>query len=86
MLLASLLDTNSELVNAFKTYDDMLEQSALHAAKNASTQENVPFSQLQETEAPSAQQPQQQQITTSSSHEGEGSAAPLLEERTVVCS
>jgi hypothetical protein len=36
-----LLDTNSELVNTFKAYDDMLEQSALQNAKSASTNIDV---------------------------------------------
>lgn len=74
---ASLLDTNSELVNAFKTYDDMLEQSALHTATSASANDNAPVPQLQET-APAQQQ------TTTSTREGEGLSAPFLEERTAV--
>lgn len=36
-----MLDTNSELVNTFKAYDDMLEQSALQNAKSASTNNDV---------------------------------------------
>ncbi|KAM3582229.1 hypothetical protein VKS41_005660 [Umbelopsis sp. WA50703] len=40
-MISTLLDTNSELVNTFKAYDDMLEQSALQNAKSASTNIDV---------------------------------------------
>jgi hypothetical protein len=75
------LDTNSELVNAFKTYDDMLERSALQRATSASTEDvHAP--------APPVQEGQQQQIqpqqTTTISREGDALAAPYLNERTMV--
>ncbi|KAG2187595.1 hypothetical protein INT44_005284, partial [Umbelopsis vinacea] len=75
--ISSLLDTNSELVNAFKTYDDMLERSALQRATSASTED---------VHAPPVQEGQQQQIqqqqTTTMSREGDALAAPYLNERT----
>jgi hypothetical protein len=79
------LDTNSELVNAFKTYDDMLERSALQRATSASTEDvHAPAPQVQDSQQQQQQQQKQQQQTTTFNREGDALAAPYLNERATV--